>query len=82
MYEHLGKHDGIFVDSLDLSGDGIKMASMVHGNLEDCLTKRPFTNRLVKLVSRHGSIIEACWKKGAFHNAYNLLAALDAAIEN
>lgn len=45
VYRRLGKHDGI-VSYLDLSGIGIQMTLMTHGNLRDYLQKNETTTSL------------------------------------
>ncbi|KAF7505121.1 hypothetical protein GJ744_001261 [Endocarpon pusillum] len=45
VYQRLGKHDGI-VDCVDLSGVGIQMALMTHGNLRDYLRNNEITKSL------------------------------------
>lgn len=47
VYRRLGNYDGI-VSCLDLSGDGIQMALMTHGNLRDYLSQNA-TSKFVRL---------------------------------
>ena len=55
VYRRLGKHDAI-VPCLDLSGPGIQMALMTHGNLRDYLQKNQATTSLqLIMVPRDGS---------------------------